>query len=140
MSRSTEKRRHFFMVRWRPKSVGPSPREKLDPEERLPLAKDMAAVLGVNKNTGLRALHILSEEGLLDFQRGRGITVAGTPQQGVVVKWPGPRLAVQVKVKAYERESLVDSRFDRRPVRYWTPLKSEDPVNLGCAYPHFAMS
>src|ERR1700676_146103 len=56
------------------------------PGERLPLAKDMAAVLGVNKNTVLRALHILREEGLLDFQRGRGITVAGTPQQGAVVR------------------------------------------------------
>src|SRR6202035_876603 len=56
------------------------------PGERLPLAKDMAAILGVNKNTVIRALHILREEGLLDFQRGRGITVAGTPQQGVVVK------------------------------------------------------
>lgn len=56
------------------------------PGERLPLAKDMAAVLGVNKNTVLRALHILREEGLLDFQRGRGITVAGTPEQSAVVK------------------------------------------------------
>ena len=56
------------------------------PGERLPLARDMAAVLGVNKNTVLRALHILRDEGLLDFQRGRGITVAGTPQRGVVVK------------------------------------------------------
>ena len=56
------------------------------PGERLPLAKDIAAVLGVNKNTVLRALHILKDEGLLDFQRGRGITVAGTPQHGAVVK------------------------------------------------------
>jgi GntR family transcriptional regulator len=56
------------------------------PGERLPLAKDMAAVLGVNKNTVLRALHILRDEGLLDFQRGRGITVAGTPEQSAVVK------------------------------------------------------
>src|SRR5271168_3639052 len=55
------------------------------PGERLPLAKDLAAVLGVNKNTVLRALHILRDEGLLDFQRGRGITVAGTAQRGVVV-------------------------------------------------------
>jgi len=56
------------------------------PGERLPLARDMAAVLGVNKNTVLRALRILREEGLLDFQRGRGITVAGTPERSAVVK------------------------------------------------------
>jgi GntR family transcriptional regulator len=56
------------------------------PGERLPLAKDMAAILGVNKNTVLRALHILRDEGLLDFQRGRGITVAGTPERSAVVK------------------------------------------------------
>ena len=43
------------------------------PGERLPLAKDLAAVLGVNKNTVLRALHLLREEGLLEFRRGRGM-------------------------------------------------------------------
>ena len=55
------------------------------PGERLPLVKDIAAVLGVNKNTVLRAMHILRDEGLLDFTRGRGITVAGTPQQSAVL-------------------------------------------------------
>jgi GntR family transcriptional regulator len=55
------------------------------PGERLPLAKDMASILGVNKNTVLRALHILRDEGLLDFQRGRGITVAGTPERSAVM-------------------------------------------------------
>src|SRR5580658_3732524 len=55
------------------------------PGERLPLAKDLAAVLGVNKNTVLRALHILRGEGLLEFRRGRGITVAGTPEHGAVL-------------------------------------------------------
>ena len=56
------------------------------PGERLPLAKDIAAVLGVNKNTVLRALHILREEGLLEFRRGRGITVAGTPERSALVE------------------------------------------------------
>ena len=53
--------------------------------ERLPLARDLAAVLGVNKNTVMRALHILRDEGLLEFRRGRGISVAGTPQRGAVL-------------------------------------------------------
>jgi DNA-binding GntR family transcriptional regulator len=56
------------------------------PGERLPLAKDLAAVLGVNTNTVLRALRVLRDEGLLDFRRGRGISVAGTPERGAVVQ------------------------------------------------------
>jgi DNA-binding GntR family transcriptional regulator len=55
------------------------------PDERLPPARDLAAVLGVNRNTVLRALRLLREEGLLDFRRGRGITMAGTPQRGAVL-------------------------------------------------------
>ena len=55
------------------------------PGDRLPLAKDLAAILGVNKNTVLRALHIVREEGLLEFRRGRGVTVVGAPERGLVV-------------------------------------------------------
>jgi GntR family transcriptional regulator len=56
------------------------------PGERLPAAKDLAAILGVNKNTVLRSLQLLRQEGLLEFRRGRGITVAGTPERGAVVQ------------------------------------------------------
>jgi GntR family transcriptional regulator len=57
-----------------------------DPGDRLPLVKDIAAVLGVNKNTVLKAMHILRDEGLLEFRRGRGITVIGTPEQSELLR------------------------------------------------------
>jgi GntR family transcriptional regulator len=42
-------------------------------------------VLGVNANTVLGALRILRDEGPLDFRRGCGITVAGTPERSAAV-------------------------------------------------------
>lgn len=77
------------------------------PGERLPLAKDLAAVLGVNKNTVLRAFHLLRDEGLLDFSRGRGVTVSGTPQRGAVLGRVRD-LVEFARHHGYQREEVID--------------------------------
>ncbi len=59
--------------------------KEVGPGDRLPPARDLAAVLGVNPNTVLRALRLLRDEGVLEFRRGRGITVAGSPERTAVV-------------------------------------------------------
>jgi GntR family transcriptional regulator len=76
------------------------------PGERLPLAKDLAAVLGVNKNTVLRAMRLLRDEGLLEFGRGRGITVAGTPRESAVLQEIGALLNL-ARRHGYRREEVI---------------------------------
>jgi GntR family transcriptional regulator len=76
------------------------------PGERLPPARDLAAVLGVNRNTVLRALRILRDEGLLDFRRGRGVTVAGTPESGAVVARVR-ELVSFARARGYRRDELL---------------------------------
>jgi GntR family transcriptional regulator len=51
----------------------------------IPQGKDLAALLGVNTKTVLRALRILRDEGLLEGGRGRAIPVTGTSERGAVV-------------------------------------------------------
>ena len=81
------------------------------PGERLPLAKDLAAVLGVTKNTVLRALHMLRDEGLLEFRRGRGITVTGTPQRGAVLT-QARQLVEFARQHGYGRAELIQMIAD----------------------------
>jgi len=54
------------------------------PGGRLPPARHLAAVMGVNTNTVLRALRLLRDEGLLELVQGRGIRVTGTPERSAV--------------------------------------------------------
>lgn len=77
------------------------------PGERLPPARDLAAVLGVNTNTVLRALRLLRDEGLLEFRRGRGISVAGTPERGAVVQ-RAKELVDFARSQGYRLDELVE--------------------------------
>jgi GntR family transcriptional regulator len=55
------------------------------PGDRLPPARHLAAVTGVNTNTVLRALRLLRDEGLLELRQGHGIRVTGTPERSAVL-------------------------------------------------------
>jgi GntR family transcriptional regulator len=66
----------------------------------------LAAVLGVNANTFFRALRLLCEEGLLEFRRGRGVTVAGTPERGAVLA-RARELVQFVREHGFRRDELV---------------------------------
>jgi GntR family transcriptional regulator len=77
------------------------------PGERLPPAKDLAAVLDVNTNTVLRSLRLLRDEGLLEFRRGRGISVTGTPERGAVVQ-RAKELVHFARQQGYRLDELVE--------------------------------
>jgi len=77
------------------------------PGERLPPARDLAAVLGVNTNTVLRSLRLLRDEGMLEFRRGRGVTVAGTPEKGAVIA-RARDLVSFARQQGYRRDELIE--------------------------------
>ena len=77
------------------------------PGERLPPARDLAATLGVNRNTVLRALRLLREEGIVEFRRGRGITVTAAPRDAALLAAARDLLA-QARRDGYTRDDLIN--------------------------------
>jgi DNA-binding transcriptional regulator YhcF (GntR family) len=84
------------------------------PGERLPPENDLALVLAVNKNVVLRALHVPRDEGLLEFRRGRGITVAGTSERSLVQEKLHVLVAV-ARAHGSRREEVVGMMIERAP-------------------------
>lgn len=76
------------------------------PGERIPQARDLAAVLGVNTNTVLRAIRMLRDEGILEAGRGRATTVAGTPERSAVVERVNDLVAFAAS-RGYARDELL---------------------------------
>lgn len=76
------------------------------PGQRIPYARDLAAVLGVNRNTVLRALRMLRDEGLLDMRRGRTITVTGNADIGILTT-KTRELIELARRQGYQRDELV---------------------------------
>ena len=78
------------------------------PGERLPPARDLAAVLGVNANTVFRALRTLREEGLVEFRRGRGVSVTSIAPQRSPVVAKARELAAVARQYGFRPEELAE--------------------------------
>ncbi len=76
------------------------------PGQRIPQTRDLAAVLGIDRNTVLRALRLLRDEGLLEMGRGRAITVTGNADTGSVTT-KAKELLEYARHRGYKREELI---------------------------------
>jgi GntR family transcriptional regulator len=76
--------------------------------ERLPSPRDLAAVLGVNANTVFRALRALRDEGLVEFRRGRGVSVTGIAPQRSPVVTKARELVTVARRYGYRPEELAE--------------------------------
>jgi GntR family transcriptional regulator len=81
------------------------------PGDRIPQAKDLAAVLGVDTNTVLRALRLLRDQGLLEVGRGRAIRVVGTPERAEVIEAVGALIELGLRngLRRSDLAGLVES-------------------------------
>jgi len=71
---------------------------RVRPEDKLPSAREVAASLGVNLHTVLRAYQVLRDEGLVDMRRGRGAVV--TPAAGDLTELMGDILDLGARAAA----------------------------------------
>ncbi|MGW2253872.1 GntR family transcriptional regulator [Kitasatospora sp. NPDC001660] len=78
------------------------------PGDKLPPARDLARALGVNTNTVLRGLRALRDEGVLEFRRGRGITVAADADSRAELVDRVRELIADAARAGYSRNDLVD--------------------------------
>jgi GntR family transcriptional regulator len=87
---------------------------EIGPGERLPPARDLAAVLNVNSNTVFRALRLLRDEGLVEFRRGRGVTVIGPARRSAVLD-RARELVQFARHHGYGRDELIKMIEDITP-------------------------
>ncbi|SDI20884.1 GntR family transcriptional regulator [Sinosporangium album] len=78
------------------------------PGDRLPSARDLADALGINANTVLRALRDLRDEGLLEFRRGRGVSVHRLPDTKSVLESLARELLEEAERRGYGKDEVIE--------------------------------
>ena len=95
------------MSRSRPRFAGPLPTERLSPATASHPLAISPAWRRWTRNTVLRALRQLRDEGLLDVRRGRGATVVASPEQGEL-RVRALELVRLARRHGYAREEVVE--------------------------------
>ncbi|MFD0565240.1 GntR family transcriptional regulator [Kitasatospora saccharophila] len=78
------------------------------PGDRLPSARDLAQALDVNVNTVLRGLRDLRDAGVLEFRRGRGVTVAAGADRRSGLLEQARALVAEAARAGYGRDELIE--------------------------------
>ena len=78
------------------------------PGDRLPSARDLSQALYVNVNTVLRGLRSLRDDGLLEFRRGRGVTVAAAADERSGLLNQVHALVTEAARLGYSRADLIE--------------------------------
>ncbi|MGA5821752.1 GntR family transcriptional regulator [Kitasatospora sp. NPDC094028] len=78
------------------------------PGDKLPPARELARALGVNTNTVLRGLRTLRDEGVLEFRRGRGITIATAADERAELIARVRQLVADAARAGYSTDELVE--------------------------------
>lgn len=78
------------------------------PGERLPPARDLAAVLDVNTNTVLRALRLLRDNGILEFRRGRGIRVTDDAPERSTIEDQLLKVLATARRLGYSKHEIIE--------------------------------
>ncbi|RCW40268.1 GntR family transcriptional regulator [Halopolyspora algeriensis] len=81
---------------------------EMGPGDRLPPAKEIAGALEVNVNTVLRALRELRDEQLLEFRRGRGVSVRARPDMRGALQGRVRELLDEARRYGYRPEDVIE--------------------------------
>ncbi len=81
---------------------------EMAPGDRLPPAREIASALDVNVNTVLRALRDLRDEQLLEFRRGRGVSVRARPDARGALLSRVRELLEEAHRYGYRRDDVIE--------------------------------
>ena len=76
--------------------------------DRLPATRDLAASLGVNMHTVVRAYGVLRDEGLLEVRRGRGAIVTAGSADVAGITLLVKQLTEEARRQGYGPEEIVE--------------------------------